>query len=212
MGRSVRISEASVRAFWPHALALQQTGQAYPGTPLGRAVDEFALVIGRLGRVPKSKPPRKPRHGRHYEAAFGSGSMFASRKPSKEEKRDRRASIREKVFARATDGTPDEAPRCEGPLGSNPMYQGRCISPATDLQHVFGRGKGRMPESERNCLAACRTCHEAEGRNIPSSAAWWAWFAQWFQGRGFTEEAARARRRARFDEVRATSPAAPRAR
>jgi hypothetical protein len=215
MGRSVRISEEGARAL---AGGASEAGANVAGYV--RGLRELHAALARLDRIPKSKRLRKALFAtarqmsgsvlvsptplsRKAEPKLRWNGYAKSRKPSREEKRDRRASIREKVFARA-DG------QCEGPALSNPRWNGRCANPATDLQHVFGRGKGRMPESERNCLAACRTCHEAEGRNIPSSAAWWMWFAQWFQARGFTEEARRARSRARFDEVRANSPAAPR--
>ena len=187
MGRSVRISEEAALHF---ARAAR----------LGCSPDLWARqlldgALARLDRIPKSK-------------RFRTTTSCPSRKPSKEEKRDRRADIREKVFKRAE---VDGLPQCEGPAGSNPRNGGRCVNPPTDLQHVFGRGKGRMPESERNCLAACRACHEAEGRNDPSGWDWWKWFADFFQQRGFVREAAAARKRAFFESRRAALPAAPRA-
>lgn len=197
MGRSVRISEEDARVLTEEMKAV--SNRVLFSRPALAAKDRLNAALARLDRIPKSKPKR--------EHPCGS---VRSRKPSKEEKRDRRASIRERVFARAAEGTLDGVPRCEGPLGSSPRLPARCINPATDLQHVFGRGKGRRLESERNCLAACRMCHEAEGRNEPSGAEWWDWFAQWFQDRGFTAEARAARSRARFERTRAALPAAPR--
>ncbi len=69
-----------------------------------------------------------------------------------------------------------------------------------------------MPESERNCLAACYSCHVAETRNQPSGAAWWVYFARFFEAQGFHREADEALGRARTAEVKANLPAAPRVR
>lgn len=180
----VTISMKAARALLEH---LDRYGHDEK-TPAGRAREEL-----RRAMEPKRKP-RKP-------SAWASQAK-AARSIAKAQKRDHRASIREAVFKRA-------GGQCEGPGGSNPRNGGRCLNPATDLQHVFGRGKGRMPESERNCLAACRTCHDAEGRNDPSGAEWWEWFAQLFQQRGHILEARAARKRAHFERTRASLPAAP---
>lgn len=217
MGRSVRISEEAARRLDEH---LERYGAAHE-SPLGRVGAEIRGALARLDRVPKSKPKTFAQLRRSLirkaKASEGEPPHVSlkkwagqSRRPSKAEKVAARAAIREKVFARAAEGTPDGVARCEGPAGSNPRNGGRCIAPATDLQHAMGRGKGRMPESERNCLAACRTCHDAEGRNDPSGWEWWEWFAAKFQGWGFHLEAEVARRRAHLEKTRSRLPAAPR--
>jgi hypothetical protein len=128
-----------------------------------------------------------------------------SRKPSRAEKREARAAIREKVFARAAetnDDPTDHYQRCEGPKHHNPEKGGRCTAEASELAHVFGRGKGRLPESERTCLALCHWCHKRETMNAPSGAAWWVFFAALFTRLGWTFEATEAQKRAHFESTR----------
>jgi hypothetical protein len=130
---------------------------------------------------------------------------YPTRKPSKAEKREARAAIREKVFARAAetnDDPTDHYQRCEGPKHHNPEKGGRCTAEASELAHVFGRGKGRLPESERTCLALCHWCHKRETMNAPSGAAWWVFFAALFTRLGWTFEATEAQKRAHFESTR----------
>lgn len=132
----------------------------------------------------------------------------------KESMRKRRAEIRRKVFERAADGAVGgDWPRCEGPAFQDPVagLRGQCGQVATDLSHLFGKGKGRLPESVRACAAWCRDCHKAFGANRPSAKAWWAFIAWWLRSRGFTAEANEAEKRAFFVEVRAALPSSPRA-
>lgn len=134
----------------------------------------------------------------------------------KESKRERRASIRADVFKRSwfSDGDPtDDYQRCEGPALHDPVLGvlgGRCAAQATDLSHLFGKGKGRLPESVRTCAAWCRDCHKAFGANRPSAKAWWTFIAWWLRSQGFLLEAAEAEKRAVFVEVRAALPSSPR--
>lgn len=209
MGRSVRISEEGARALEQH---LGRYG-ADRTSPLGRACSELQRAIARLDRIPKSKPKSKDVVG---ALRFRATTSCPSRKPSKEEKRDRRAGIREKVFKRAeVDGTP----RCEGPgrLESlrRPEFRqvyGRCEREATELAHAFGKGAGRMPESERNCTAYCHPCAVAETNNRPSGEFWWSFRMAFFLAHGFDAEAQEAGKRLSFVVDRAALPAAPRVR
>lgn len=142
--------------------------------------------------------------------AFGLEPLFpkpqrserrASKSATRAEKRGERGAIRARVFKRAE---VDGVPRCEGPPESDPRNDGRCVRDATELLHVFGRGRGREPESERNCLAACGWCHRAETQNRPDGASWWRYFANLFGRWGFTRSALLARQRAEFESTRST--------
>lgn len=165
-----------------------------PGTPGAALCSKLQRAVARTSR-PSARQQRP----------HPLSTNLRRRAPSKEEKRKSRASIRERVFARS-------GGRCEGPAESDPRNDGRCLREPTELLHVFGRGRGRMPESEQNCLAACGTCHRAETRNKPDSKSWWTYFGNLFARNGWTAESREARKRAAFDEVRASLPAAPKIR
>lgn len=138
-------------------------------------------------------------------------ARLAKVKRSKAEKRESRAAIRAKVFARAAEDQGYR--RCEGPqFLAGATHRERCCNTAAELAHAFGRGKGRMPESERTCLALCRACHRDETNNRPSGAFWWEFFADFFHRRGYADEARAAWARGHLEKTRAALPAAPRVR
>lgn len=158
-----------------------------------------------VAELRRALTPERPKSGGDREKAL-----------RKESKRERRASIRADVFKRSwfSDGDPtDDYQRCEGPALHDPVLGvlgGRCAAQATDLSHLFGKGKGRLPESVRTCAAWCRDCHKAFGANRPSAKAWWTFIAWWLRSQGFLLEAAAAEKRAVFVEVRAALPSSPR--
>ncbi len=177
------------------------------------ARDRLGRALARFDRAPKSKP--KEHRPKSPPRFMQDQSRAEARANQRALRRGHRQDIRTAVFLRATE---NGRARCEGPLASDPLVENRhgfpirCMNDATELLHVFGRGKGRMPESERNCLAACHSCHVTETRNQPSGAAWWAYFARFFVAQGFHFEADEALKRARTAEVKANLPAASRAR
>jgi hypothetical protein len=90
-----------------------------------------------------------------------------------------------------------------------------------ELDHMFGRGKGRLPQSVETCWVLRPDCHVAKTRNRPDAATWWRKFLAHIQrqthgafGRAMTPEWRRAwaeaEKRAAFVEVRRSLPAAPR--
>lgn len=143
------------------------------------------------------EPKRKPRQPRPERRP-----ILNSLGPSRSEKRERRASIREAVFKRSE---VNGVPRCEGPGGQlHPKFAGqiRCGNAPTQLAHAFGRGKGRRPECVENCMALCDSCAYAETHNQPSAAFWWNFRADFFEAHGYIHEARAASQRAAFVETR----------
>lgn len=117
--------------------------------------------------------PRFEKRKAELERAIAPRRIKAKHRPGK---RDETATIRAAVFERA-DGV------CE-----------RCMAlPAAELHHVFGRGAGRPPESERNTVALCWTCHHVAAHQ--NEHDFLRWFAEWAERRGFHSDAGVARRR-----------------
>ncbi len=90
-----------------------------------------------------------------------------------------------------------------------------------ELDHMFGRGKGRLPQSVETCWVLRPGCHVAKTRNRPDAATWWRKFmvhAQRYTATAKSLDAARAwanaataaGARLAFVEVRRSLPAAPR--
>lgn len=76
-------------------------------------------------------------------------------------------------------------------LGEVPCERCRAAIMA-DPHHLFGRGKGRPLESERNCVGLCRRCREWM-QNPPAPEASvenWDWAGRHLEALGFGEEAA----------------------
>lgn len=195
MARSLRLSVKCARALLM---------QIHPDSLGHWSVVEVQRALDRAPPSGLRQAGRKaPRDA--YDHAVNA-RLMKPRRPTKAEKRERRAAIRERVFTRANG-------RCEGPGGQlYPEMAGkiRCTREPNQLAHAFGRGRGRRPESERNCMALCDTCALKETLNRPSASFWWHFRALFFEGLGFTEEAALARNRAEFVETRSRLPAAPR--
>lgn len=106
-----------------------------------------------------------------------------SRKVKREKqasKREETAAIRREVFARAADKGVPGFPMCE-------LCGAR---KATDLHHAFGKGK--VQQTVRNCLAACRACHEEVGHGDAPAAERWAAVARAFAFLGFIDSHAEA--------------------
>jgi hypothetical protein len=208
MGRSVRIPEGAARTI---SAGFRMTPEIRDDA-MRAAICALRDALVRLDRIPKRTLARR---GSPPKDLKWNSTPGWARKPSKEEKRDRRSGIREKVFKRAE---VDGVPHCEGPmyhllLGTGPEFRdiyGRCENNATQLAHAFGRGKGRMPESERNCMGYCNGCARQETNNRPSAEFWWNFRAAFFEELGFTAEAREARKRQNTTEVKGRLPAAPR--
>lgn len=81
-----------------------------------------------------------------------------------------------------------------------------------ELDHAFGRGKGRLPQSVETCWLLRADCHRAKTRNEPDAATWWLKFIAHCGrvGLGASMTCWTARNRLAFVEVRASLPAAPR--
>lgn len=47
-----------------------------------------------------------------------------------------------------------------------------CQKPAAELDHFFGRGAGRVPESAESCWMLSTDCHLAKTVNHPGAAEW----------------------------------------
>lgn len=163
--RTVRISERAARALLAE---LPPRGQAVmSGHPLARALAELESALSRL-KSPKRVASKKATRTRKTEAA--------------KTKRGETAAIHTNVFnrARLNSGYPSH-PTCEFCEGDW----------ATEMHHVFGRV--RVQQSERNCIAVCRICHELL-TNPKHAADNWTRMADVLADLGFHEEASEAAR------------------
>jgi hypothetical protein len=182
------------------------------GRRVGAAL-RLKRALARFDRYNSKPRPKRQKPALPYPKMVGQREKAL--RASKSVRRDRRAGIRAEVFRRAGESNDINDPtdyyrRCEGPRGHDPTLGGRCLVEATDLSHLFGKGKGRLPESVRTCAAWCRDCHKAFGASRPTAKAWWTFIATWLRSQGFLAEAAEAEKRAAFVEVRRSLPAAPR--
>lgn len=102
-------------------------------------------------------------------------AVKAAKQSKRETKNAETAAIRRAVFARA---------------------EGRCelcrINLPSEMHHAFGRV--RVAQSERNCLALCRSCHHDLTENDPSAFYWWSKVRTHFRFHGLDAEAAEAER------------------
>jgi hypothetical protein len=106
------------------------------------------------------------------EAALSPRPKSSAVRKTEEKKRSKAAELRDikaAIFAR-----------------SKGLCEFLCGRAAVDPHHAFGRV--RVKQSERNCLAACRTCHRALTDNNPSAAFWWQRVAFAFSRLGFVPE------------------------
>lgn len=167
-----------------------------------------------MRRAPKCKPSRKRRTGGLALAAFG--ALFPSKSgAAKEIARARRQDIRTAVFLRAGGA-------CECGCGEqvrDDRKGGRCFPEARgEVDHFFGRGAGRPPESEQTCWVLRPACHREKTLNRPDAATWLRKFIAHCDrrialgGTSFCEAANAASRRLTFVETRSNLPASPRTR
>ncbi len=143
----------------------------------GRALDAAISAAEKLSDrkkarpVPLAHPKPDPKDGK------------AKRARSKDEQRQRIFEIR-KALARRSMLVGDW-------LGEVPCEKCRAAIMA-DPHHLFGRGKGRPLESERNCVGLCRRCHEwmQHPPTLEAAAEGWDWAGRHLEALGFGEEAA----------------------
>jgi hypothetical protein len=210
MGRSVRISEETAR--------VMVRGVDVGDGTFGRAMDELRRAIARLDRIPQSKPRRKTDERLIEEAVAkaSGGSAFVRawtkhlrRKPSKEEKRDVTASIREACLQRA-------GGKCECGCGVPAVDWDKGYSfpeAKAELDHFFGRGK--VKQSVETCWILRADCHLEKTMLRPDAATWLQKFIAHCDrliaaGESrYCEAGNMASRRLRFVETRARLPAAP---
>lgn len=65
-----------------------------------------------------------------------------------------------------------------------------------ELDHFFGRGK--VPQSTRNCWMLCELCHHQKTNNKPTAAVWLTHFIAHAEKYGYAKEAATAKSRLAF--------------
>lgn len=100
--------------------------------------------------------------------------------------------IRREVFARAHD-------TCEVE---------ECSSPATEMDHFFGRGKEK--QSTKNCWALCSPHHRMKTDNDPNPSWWLIEFVGHTRTHGYRQEEARAYKKLQFRQAqRALAANAP---
>lgn len=109
----------------------------------------------------------------------------AKKRDAEDEHRERMRVIRGAIWIRAVRvdaGGRDCDPLCEK-CGQAPMV---------DPHHLFGRGKGRPLENERNCVGLCRRCHEwmQHPPTLEAAAEGWDWAGRHLEELGFGDEAA----------------------
>ncbi len=79
-----------------------------------------------------------------------------------------------------------------------------------ELDHMFGRGKGRLPQSVETCWILRADCHREKTNSRPDAATWWRKFMDHCRSHGYAKMADKAHDRMMFVEARASLPAAPR--
>lgn len=194
MTPSVRLTAKEVRVLAEH---LERYGAARD-TPLGK--------IGLKLAAPKRKPSRRrPACADHQ---IGLVRVCVEGETKKELAHARRQDIRTAVFLRAGGA-------CECGCGEqirDDRKDGGCFPEARgEVDHFFGRGAGRLPESEQTCWVLRPACHREKTLNRPDAATWCRKFANHAERHGFLKEARHARARQQFVETRARLPAAPEA-
>lgn len=63
-----------------------------------------------------------------------------------------------------------------------------------EMDHFFGRGKGRPLQSVANCWLLCRPCHRMKTDNRPGGRHWFERFEKHAQLHGYQREAQEARK------------------
>lgn len=229
MARSVRISVEDARALTTLAIEPAELREKE------RAYDRLVAALARLDRSPPSglrqagrkanpemlaKARTLKARANETRSAFGLAPLVSKpRRPTKAEKRDETAAIREACLERA-------GGLCECGCGYGLYPANARSSPplghfaAPELDHFFGRGKGRPPQSVETCWILRADCHREKTDNRPDSATWLRKFITHCErqmattddlGRGQALYLAlcEARRRLAFVETRSALPAAP---
>lgn len=157
------------------------------------------------------RKPRKPSTAAPRPGAPGSPSIElshpmqwtseATRTHLKAQKREQRTSTREAVVKRAMDA----GGLCECGCGEQvrddrkmPVYP----EARGEMDHFWGRGKGRPPESLETCWFLRPACHLAKTRNQPDAATWCRKFMDHCRSHGYAKMADKAHDRMMFVETR----------
>lgn len=143
----------------------------------------------------------------------------AKPRPTKAEKQEETSAIREACLKRA-------AGKCEcgcgqylGPAVGDPAYM--MLTTMPELDHFFGRGRGRPPQSVETCWILRADCHREKTNNRPDAATWLRKFITHCErqmattddlerGQALYFALCEARKRLAFVETRSRLPAAPR--
>lgn len=193
----VTISMKAARAIdayleWSRQVEVEPALTRTAAVPLS---DWFEL---RRAMEPKRKP-RKPR------GTFGlKPSSYDRRKPDPRatRRREQRASIREAVVKRAMDA----GGLCECGCGEqvrDDRKNGGCYPEARgEMDHFWGRGKGRPPESLETCWFLRPACHLAKTRNQPDAATWFRRFILHCERHAYAGQREAAWKRLSFVETR----------
>jgi len=202
MGRSVRLSEAT-------AVSAKTALSARCGPGDRMAMLEIECALARLDRVPENRPRRRTpgcrRCGRDIDERpcgpdhVAQARTFRSR-PAKAQKRGETAAIREACLRRC-------GGVCECGCGRD--LQLLAVGRVAELDHMFGRGKGRLPQSVETCWILRADCHRDKTLNRPGAASWWRKFADHAFRHDYHRVYHAASDRLRFVEVRSSLPAAP---
>lgn len=70
------------------------------------------------------------------------------------------------------------------------------------LDHFWGRGAGRPPESVENCWFLCMKCDHEKTTNHPSNTAWLELFREHCIRHGFTEQLERIEARVQWNTAK----------
>lgn len=155
-----------------------------------RAAEQLLRAIRRDGSMYLMASQREW-IGAELERALRRKSVLKPLKKKSGAKRQQTSAIRGEVWARSCG-------KCEA-----------CGDALADgeLDHFFGRGKA--PQSVRNCWRLCSGCHRAKTLNRPDSAYWLRRFNAHCLAHGYAGEVRLALNRLAFVEARSSLPAAP---
>lgn len=205
----VHISEGAARA------ALEALCGRRPFIDLRPTIAEFERELKRLEPPPsiadydRMEAPEKDRPVRMRRTWRASGPTKRTR--TKAQKRAETRRIYDACLARA--GGYCEC-GCGGVLDVIPegvAWDSRRSS-GPEMDHVFGRGKGRPPQSVETCWILRTDCHREKTNNRPDAAAWFRKFMAHCDRHGFGHWKREAHRRLGFILIRSSLPAAPRIR
>lgn len=176
-----------------HAKTIQ--AQLLDGAPairtLTSALGALQAAIAAAEALAARKKAR-PAKLAHPKPSKGAARLLKAR--AKDEHRERMRVIRDDLVKRS------------GMAYGNLAWCERCREALmADPHHLFGRGKGRLLESERNCVGLCRTCHEwmHEPPTLEAAVEGWDWAGRHLEALGFGEEAAMCWARAKKCRTRA---------